>query len=878
MSRISKAGNLTFDATALTVAWLHDPPDKSLDIQGHEARAVQYLGVATGEPSSGSAIHSESAFSDQQAAIAERLPMPTAGRNGERAVGPDSNGRLLITHPLSGAERHLPTSGVQADAVEAVIKSVVEPHKDARIRFLALWRRLPDALAAKFGATYRFLPADPRVPDHTIWHHADMMAGVRAASEGMGGLALLGLEIGPVQTFIAAGRSLRDLWTGSTILSWLAFQAMEPVLAALGPTAFIHPALRGNPLCDRWLRGLGIDLPATEPAASPVVGLPNRFLALVPWGQAEALARACEQAAQAAWSGLAEQVRTSLAKKFPEEWNDWDRLWSDQIRAALHASTTVLPLGEASEAIMAGLVGAKSFAEAFPEAAAVRSLGAAIPSADLPTYRQDQAGTWQAWVDLSARLGEAARMVRPVPTVRAEGRVPGKCSLLGTWEQMGPADLDDSTRFWEHARTLSLGGSRIRKGERFCAISLVKRFAPACGFGDELGGSTPGPRFPDTATLAAAEWLDATGLELPESWSGQWLHWTHPREDPEDECPPETWKRIQGAKQRARDEDLGAPPTYYAVLMMDGDRLGRWLRGENSLPVGTVLHPRLRQYFEGLGSTTRSGLEAPRPVGPALHAAISEALGNYATRVVPEIVNRYRGALIYAGGDDVLALLPSRVALRCAAELQKAYRGCPDANGGRECPGANGGAPEGWMRQGEREWLTMGPKATVSAGLAVVHFREDLRAALDAARSAEQRAKSGGRDRLELAVRKRAGERSTVPLAWSMLAWVDDLVTAFAGGASDRWTYRLRQAATTLSTPHLPAEAAIAELRRQISRADTATQEALAGPDGTPAADRRLADLMRAYSDWAGFDGAEGLSAFLSLCQSAAFIARGRSE
>ena len=43
---------------------------------------------------------------------------------------------------------------------------------------------------------------------------------------------------------------------------------------------------------------------------------------------------------------------------------------------------------------------------------------------------------------------------------------------------------------------------------------------------------------------------------------------------------------------------------------------------------------------------------------------------------MPDIVETaYRGELVYAGGDDVLALLPTRQALQCLSDLRDAYSG-----------------------------------------------------------------------------------------------------------------------------------------------------------------------------------------------------------
>ena len=57
---------------------------------------------------------------------------------------------------------------------------------------------------------------------------------------------------------------------------------------------------------------------------------------------------------------------------------------------------------------------------------------------------------------------------------------------------------------------------------------------------------------------------------------------------------------------------------------------------------------------------------------------------NFAMFVVPSIVKRHSGFLIYSGGDDLLALLPVSTALRCARELRLAFSGDPQLNGGAD--------------------------------------------------------------------------------------------------------------------------------------------------------------------------------------------------
>ena len=278
------------------VAFLHDPPDKAIQIQGHEARARGYLRVALGDTVSEAELKD---VSDSMAAIAERLPAP----NWQTLTVSCENGQFRTRHPLSAADKTITIGDWQQSAVRHTIEQMVDGIDDTARRFLVLWRKLEDELSDKSGAWFRDLPADTRVPDHTIWQHLDTTAGLKAAQVGSGpGAALLSFSIGPVQSFIAAARSVRDLWSGSMILAWLTFQGMLPIIERLGPALLVYPALRGLPWLDLWLREEKrlddrIEPPPNERLRTPCI--PNRFLALVPWGldgsKANGLAALCRE-------------------------------------------------------------------------------------------------------------------------------------------------------------------------------------------------------------------------------------------------------------------------------------------------------------------------------------------------------------------------------------------------------------------------------------------------------------------------------------------------------------------------------------------------------------------------------------------------------
>ena len=887
---------MSVDWNDLLVSYLHCPPDKALDIRTHESRALTYLKSALSHEISRPELRG---LDDQLAAIAEWLPMPTVGTDGERGILPE-DGRLSVRHPICGHEFVLEGCELAVEETAAVFAGLAEGIDDPWVRFLTFWRLLPERLTG-LRPWYGRVPSDTRLPDHTIWHHMDTTAGMRGALSQAHGMAFLSLALGPVQPFIGAARSVRDLWTGSAILSWLTFQGLLPVVEEFGPTAVMFPALRGTPMLDVWLRRHGVSK-VSEPDANAkkVPCIPNRFLAVVPWGEkgatARELAQRCETAVRDKWKDLTEAVRAELGGKLSTEFPSWDKRWQEQVESFFEIRTAVLPERQCSDAAIAELLGKKDFAAAQSNAAKVRKLAEALPQDLRPTYDQNSSGRWQAQVEMSARLMEAQRMVRHVPVVNTGGHgreeFPPKCSLMGSYEQMGPAGLEESRQFWQKVSEVAkIQGIGFRSRERLCAVALAKRFAAPAFMTEELGIDGKEPGFPDTATMAAAEWLKNDAPEIDpgrirlqhEKWSGQWLHWERRDLDPEDECPEQVWKMIADARKRLGGKSKPVrPPVYYAALAMDGDSMGKWLCGENAPTVSEVLHSKIREYYERLPGTAE-GLAAKRPLGPMLHMALSEALTNFAVRIVPDIVRRYLGTLIYSGGDDLLALLPTRTVLGCADELKCAFSGEGSANNG---------ADEGYYRLPDgRDLLVMGPKATLSAGVAVIHYKEDLREALEGARSAERAAKEGGRDALQLAVWRRSGERASALCAWETVEQLEEWVQAFAEGASDRWVYKLRAELPTLEG--LPVEAIQAEIRRQVDGAEEETRRLL-GKDDKPQAGAQVAAAFENYAAMRAGRGKTGVTAysqrgsagllghflydFLTLLQSASFLARGRER
>jgi CRISPR-associated protein Cmr2 len=171
------------------------------------------------------------------------------------------------------------------------------------------------------------------------------------------------------------------------------------------------------------------------------------------------------------------------------------------------------------------------------------------------------------------------------------------------------------------------------------------------------------------------------------------------------------------------DDHIQEPQPYFAILVADGDRMGELIGRQDD---------------------------------PDAHRALSKTLDGFA-REAQKIVLKYRGFMVYSGGDDVLAFLPVNQAIACAKDLSEEFRHRVEG--------------------------------TLSAGVAIVHYREPLSISLGNAREAEKAAKnkSGSKaeqgNRLAVALHTRGGAPITVVRSWeelkdSKLDW-DSLIQTY---------------------------------------------------------------------------------------------------
>ena len=861
-------------------ARLHDPAEKALvllrDPLGHEGGTVRRLHSLLFKDELSEEIRRWVQMADWWSSAADRPQWPV-----EKVVRPNRDGEAttrivdwarvnwakqpILIHPLSGREISLGSLaatdlGEIKDRSREHLENLIVrngPDIDWRKTLLAFWRFGPELIEtednSKLGALWPLLPADTRVPDHSIWDHLDLtsaFAGAFAADDN-GKAALLTLSIGPVQPFIAAARTTSDLWAGSHLLARLSWEAMRVVCERLGPDAILFPRLRGIPQVDVWLRD-ECGLPkewfdschwaksATDSNPLFAAALPNRFVAIVPASHAANLGKEVRERVRMRLQSLGGKVVDQLleAAKYREKGEERDesihayRQMREQLENFPEVHWAAVPFslirarGEKKQrdldvsqlsGVMAPFFGKEGEIESgFLDSAAWKVLQNDIKWDDNTTFWSPNPGVlYPAVYDLAERTQAAAKAVRPFEQVEQTG---WRCSLTGEteWLTTDPDQLRESYRGRDDTLWAKIAEHQLawaKKGEHLGALSAIKRLWPSL-FSKEVAkvvNTGESARFVvSTHTFALAHQLDhwvkagkplsdSLLTELDERGIG---NVALPRRMVRAGCE----KKLQSAKrlpalldsvresgneaerkdiERRVREELGATglETYYALILLDGDHMGKILSGTHTQCAITYresFHPSVQKGFDKRAehnSAIDNYGKQRRAISPNRHLAISASLNDFAMRVVPHIVEReHLGRVIYAGGDDVMAMLPVADLLSTMGRLREAYSGgSADASSGvlaesdftdwRKSSVSDGKLscrngfvllPDGKGSSGLLMRMMGG--ATASCGAVIAHYQTPLAAALRELRAAENRAKNeGDRDAFSISVLKRSG-------------------------------------------------------------------------------------------------------------------------
>lgn len=442
--------------------------------------------------------------------------------------------------------------------------------------------------------------------------------------------------LGPVQGFVAQARRTRDFWAGSFILSWLSSVAMANIQQQGGVINFPQP----DEDYQAWLHGTGN-------SKAPLQGsVPNRFKAMTAAVPSDFDPQQVNNSVMLAWHALAQTVwRHDLEDVADDATRS---IWQRQINQFWEISWVL--------------------------------------SADDGVNLLDRRKNWRS------------------PVAPNE---PGhKCMMMDGWQELSgvlASNMHEVNRFWQQLRSTGKNGIRtdLREREQLCAMAFIKRrFAR---YFDQVRFALPGSEqliqgwplpsaVPSVAFLAAAHWIAEAIEKAPlvsfeqfnqaASELADYSEAAHVSDDSFEidiQCVSDAarrrsqqdgfrrlWAGLDGqlyfpsslqnsnlfADQAKAGKTLKAlhglckdaglqelPSPFYAILLMDGDQLG-----------------------SHMGDTSKQ-------------APISQALNAF-TKGAGRLVREHNGFLVYAGGDDVLALLPLQDALQAAAALQAFYKKC----------------------------------------------------------------------------------------------------------------------------------------------------------------------------------------------------------
>lgn len=492
-------------------------------------------------------------------------------------------------------------------------------------------------------------------------------------------------SIGPVQGFIAQSRRTADGWVGSYLLSYLAGTALA-FLKEDRSAAIVEPDTTDVPMYEaiKRLRSSGTISSRSIGGDTTIAALPN-VLVIQAADHKQGLDFGGEAQAQVidAWKAIYGAVWSSLQsgiKGSPQfaSGSNAEKVWGRQV-------------GDHWEFNWA--CGATSL-EAFQNLAArkgLRDFQQTEESGDRCTVCAQREALWdestrRPW---DAAAGKGHRQSRDI----AKENWRGWAEQINSWKR-SPSTLIHSDG-----------------KERLCAICLIKRLIPWVENPIKsilkAGDKSPDPSsvFPSTSTMATVRYrteliekacendklrkaLDAyfKALKKPQKgyasradsldafrcwestkseavqhgWNdddvkrllrmdGDWYLYGDAVKneegisESEHKCIEKAYRALLAA---ARDAQVGETPIYHALLTMDGDKMGDFKE----------------EILKAWG-------------WPAAQEKLTEISGvlNRLARAVPGIISEKNGKTIYAGGDDVLALLPLDTALDAAEAVRKRF-------------------------------------------------------------------------------------------------------------------------------------------------------------------------------------------------------------
>ncbi len=488
---------------------------------------------------------------------------------------------------------------------------------------------------------------------------------------------LVSIAIGPVQDFIASARRSRDLWFGSWLLSELSKAAARKIAEG---HKLIFPAIDDPKDLER-----GSDF-----------NVVNKLTAIIETADVKAFVGEVHEAAK---DELA-RLRNEAFKRFESEGQYFDRTAADkQVADLLEFYWAAVPLPDENLYLAVrqqaeALLTARKNTRAFASTKGWAQVG--VPKSSLDGWRESVIHE-----DAYKTNGLSAEERRQLFDTRPGERLCG----VGLLKRLGKKGDEEGFFSTSHVAAFPLL-SNLRETDQ----AAVARYFQQLNDIDQsawsgVSGNGSSPDHTRIASIFRRGEKPCDGRLLFEDRLAEYF-------EKKNVLPEVSKKKIDVAKKALREflkSALGdrKPHPYYALLLADGDGMGK--------------------AIEALSTHHQ-------------HRDLSSKLSEFAKGVRAIVETTHHGSLIYAGGDDVLAFVPLHQIVQCAKALSDAFK------------------------------TTLNNGTTLSIGVAICHHLDPLSDALTLVRAAEQEAKRfPDKDALCLKLDKRGGETTTVVDHWGKL-------------------------------------------------------------------------------------------------------------
>jgi CRISPR-associated protein Cmr2 len=798
-------------------AILHDPPYKAEIIKDHEKEATELIKIFLNDSQIDKVINDSDHIASAQSRI---IIKPNFTNNESRNkdfnqstyVNP-KEANFIDIFTGNKNDTRIPDSKKVKDLFEILKNEInklqIQDDKKFQLIFLFLWRFYPEIFKEIESS-----PADTRAPNHSIYDHLVQTSAITSALKYDAYdtkntvPAFLLFTIGPVQSFISKARKTSDLWAGSYMLSYLIWKTIEPLIDHFGPDIIIFPSLLNQPLVDKYLfENYFKKLYSQNPnfvysndqifkewyskweiftskdkeneeikkikneieEKITIANFPNRFLAVIPYDIE--IAKKCEENFKNELKCLAKKVCSQI-KNINQ--NLKEKI-ENQLLSYFQVYWVIMPWAKDPN----DLSNPKPILEDYEKIISSNNEIYQIVKGIIehPYYKPANVGSaYPLILELTEKLLGSRKSIRDFTQSEQKDK---KCDLCGEFEI-----LDKNKSFWENIKH-----SIVKENEKLCGVCLTKRVFPKI-IKEELKLSEE-IRFPSTSEMATIQIKRIINQEIANEFKdifesiiknksnsesishfisvpalkgnllynidGQFLMEETYRENylKREYSINLNNEEIKKIKDFLKENNIN-PSRYYAILQIDGDNMGKWLKGEFNPNIEDTIHPKVKNalldYSQGEEKVKLEKILCSKhPVSPSIHQAFSRRLSNFSLNIVRKIVEEeHYGKLVYSGGDDVLALLPVDQVLTCAYNLQNKFK------------------------------EILSSKASMSAGIVFVHHKYPLYLALQKVNQAEKLAKKNyNKNSFCLIFLTHSDSERETGGNWNLINDINDLICKF---------------------------------------------------------------------------------------------------